>query len=86
MKTVGTNRPPAAFWSVPAAEILRQLNSSPQGLTGADAEKRIKEARTRRLKPKKQNSALMLLLSQFISPLVLLLIFTSVLSSVVSQR
>jgi Mg2+-importing ATPase len=81
-----TQEQPAVFWSSPAEEILQRLHASAQGLSGTEAQQRIWDLRGRRLKPKKQTSAVLLLLSQFISPLVLLLIFTSVLSYFLSDH
>jgi P-type Mg2+ transporter len=72
--------PQPAFWSIPAAEILRQLQTTPQGLTEDEARQRLTLHGANLLKPKKRFTTLSLLLSQFKSPIILILIFASVLS------
>lgn len=70
-----------AFWSVPAPELLLQLESSPQGLTSDQAKQRIKQYGSNILKPRKRSDIPYLLFVQFKSPLILILIFAAVLSS-----
>jgi Mg2+-importing ATPase len=72
--------PQPAFWSIPAAELLQQLQTTPQGLTNDEARQRFIRYGANLLKPKKRSSTLTLLLSQFKSPLILILIFAVVLS------
>lgn len=67
--------PQPAFWSIPAAELLRQLQTTPQGLTNDEARQRFIRYGANLLKPKKRSNTLTLLLSQFKSPLILILIF-----------
>ena len=67
--------PQPAFWSIPAAELLRQLQTTPQGLTNDEARQRFIRYGANLLKPKKRSNTLDLLLSQFKSPLILILIF-----------
>ena len=50
------------FWSVPAAEALRRLQTAPQGLSAADAVSRAKRYADRRLAPKKRTDTVTLLL------------------------
>ena len=68
------------FWSVPAAEALRRLQTASQGLSAAEAVSRMKRYAARRLAPKKRTDAMTLLLSQFSSPIVLLLLGATVIS------
>ena len=71
-------KPPILFWSVPAAALLPALHTTPQGLTAAEAEKRlVVGAGTQQRRPR---STLILLLSQFKSPIILILIFSAGLS------
>lgn len=35
------NQPPLEFWSLPAAELLAQLQTTPQGITGDEAKQRL---------------------------------------------
>jgi Mg2+-importing ATPase len=67
--------PQPAFWNIPADELLQQLQTTPQGLTNAEARQRFIRYGANLLKPKKRSSTLTLLLSQFKSPLILILIF-----------
>jgi Mg2+-importing ATPase len=69
-----------AFWSVPAAEALKRLETTPQGLSAAEAVARMKRYAARRLAPKKRTDAATLLLAQFTSPIVLLLLGATVIS------
>jgi len=68
------------FWSVPAAEALRRLQTAPQGLSAAEAASRVKRYAARRLARKKRTDTGTLLLAQFSSPIVLLLIGATVIS------
>ena len=72
--------PQPAFWSIPSAELLRQLQTTPQGLTNDEARQRFIRYGANLLKPKKRSTTLTLLLSQFKSPLILILIFAGGLS------
>ena len=68
------------FWSVPASEVLRQLQTAPNGLTNVEAAKRLARYGSNVIKPKKRSDALALLLGQFKSPIILILIVAGVLS------
>jgi P-type Mg2+ transporter len=68
------------FWKLTAEELLIQLKTSVRGLSETDAQKRLEEQRTRQKLPKPWLKDLQLLLSQFRSPLVLLLVFAVLLS------
>lgn len=67
--------PQPVFWSVPSAELLQQLQTTPQGLTKDDARQRFIRYGANLLKPTKRSNTLTLLISQFRSPLILILIF-----------
>jgi len=67
--------PQPVFWSIPAAELLRQLQTTPQGLTNDEARQRFIRYGANLLNPRKRSNTLTLLLSQFKSPLILILIF-----------
>ena len=71
---------PPAFWSIPGVDLLRQLETDPQGLSGPEAQKRLRLYGANLLKPKRRTGALGLLLSQFKSPIILILIFATGLS------
>lgn len=79
------NQHTPAFWSVPADELLEQLQTTPQGLTSDEARVRIIRFGSNLLKPKKRSDALTLLLAQFKSPLILILLFAAGLSFFLSD-
>jgi len=68
---------PSGFWSVPAAEMLRQLRSTPEGLSGEEARQRLARYGANLLKPRKRSDPFTLLLSQFKSPIILILLFAT---------
>jgi Mg2+-importing ATPase len=68
------------FWSVPSLELLRELQTTSQGLTSDEAQQRLLRYGSNLLKPKKKSDALTLLLAQFKSPIILILIFAAGLS------
>lgn len=74
------NQHPQAFWSIPAAELLDQLKTTPQGLTRGEAQERLTRYGYNLLKPRKRFDALSLFLAQFKSPIILILIFAAALS------
>jgi P-type Mg2+ transporter len=76
----------SAFWSVPAAELLQQLRTTPQGLASAEARERLARVGANLLKPRKRTDELTLLLAQFKSPLILILLFAAGLSFFLHDR
>jgi Mg2+-importing ATPase len=70
----------APFWSVPSSELLQQLQTTPQGLTSDEVQQRLLRYGSNLLKPKKKSDAVTLLLAQFKSPIILILIFAAGLS------
>jgi P-type Mg2+ transporter len=66
--------------SVQSSEILQQLQTTPKGLTQDEAEKRLTKYGANLLRPKKNSGILRLLLTQFKSPLIMILIFAGALS------
>ncbi len=73
-------QPPHTFWSAAAAEILEELQATPQGLSEEEAQDRFVRHGANLIKPKKRTDALTLLLSQFKSPIILILLFAAALS------
>jgi Mg2+-importing ATPase len=69
------------FWSIPADDLLKQLGSRPDGLTGAEAAERLKRYGPNLLKARKRAGTFEIFLSQFKSPIILILIFAAVLSA-----
>jgi P-type Mg2+ transporter len=74
------NQSTGAFWSVAAAELLSQLPTSLQGLTSAEAQQHLARYGANVLKSKARSDTLMLLVAQFKSPIVLILLFAAILS------
>ncbi|MCE5207360.1 MAG: magnesium-translocating P-type ATPase [Chloroflexi bacterium] len=80
-----TQATPTAYWSLSAEELLSAQSSSRNGLQPADAEQRLKQYGPNTIRAKQQTTVLRLLLSQFKSPLVLILIFAAIVSGIVGE-
>ncbi len=76
---------PEAYWSLAAEQLLSALHASTTGLQPADAEQRLKQYGLNTIQAQQQATALRLLLSQFKSPLVLILIFAAIVSGIVGE-
>ncbi|MBN3927664.1 magnesium-translocating P-type ATPase [Nostoc sp. NMS4] len=70
----------STFWSLSTDQVLQQMHSTTSGLSRQDAKQRLSEFGANSLKQKHKSSAWMLLLNQFKSPIILILIFAAVLS------
>ena len=70
----------AAFWSIPASDVLRERESTREGLTSAEAGERLRRHGPNRLAPKKSSGIPVLLFGQFKSPLIVILIAAALLS------
>ena len=60
--------------------MLQQLQTTKEGLTGAEARQRLARYGSNLLKPQKRSDVLTLLLAQFKSPIILILFFATGLS------
>ena len=69
-----------AFWSLDSNEVLKELSGTDKGLTEAAAEERLREYGPNTLRQRPRSSAFLLFLSQFKSPVTLLLIGAAILS------
>ena len=74
------DQPPTPFWSIPSAEMLQRMESTADGLTSQEAQRRLALYGSNLLKPKKRSDTFTLLLSQFKSPIILILLFATGLS------
>jgi Mg2+-importing ATPase len=74
------NQSQTPFWNVPSIELLQQLQTTPQGLMSDEVRQRLLRYGSNLLKPKRKSDALTLLLAQFKSPIILILIFAAGLS------
>jgi Mg2+-importing ATPase len=76
---------PVAYWSLTPEQLLSNQHASKNGLQPADAEQRLKQYGLNAISAQQQATALRLLLSQFKSPLVLILIFAAIISGIVGE-
>ncbi len=70
----------STFWAAPAEILLERLGSAPHGLSGEEARRRLDSSRGSRLQGRRKASTLVLLLGQFKSPIILLLLLAACLS------
>jgi Mg2+-importing ATPase len=68
------------FWSIPTSEMLKKLQMTTDGLKSSEVRERLNRYGANILKPKKRTDTITLLLSQFRSPIILILLFASGLS------
>jgi len=71
---------PLSFWSLPTADLLRSLQVTVNGITGKEARKRLISYGPNRLKPQKRSDTFTLLIAQFKSPIILILLAATGLS------
>jgi P-type Mg2+ transporter len=74
------NRPASAFWAVSATEMLQQLGASREGLSSGEAKQRLARYGANLLRAAKRSDPLTLLLAQFKSPIILILLLATGLS------
>lgn len=75
------SEPPLEFWSIPSTELINVLHSSSEGLSSEEARRRIAYYGSNLLKPKPRSSSIILFLSQFSSPIIIILLFAAGLSA-----
>lgn len=68
------------FWNVPASEMLQRLQTTDEGLKSSESTERLAKYGTNILKPKSQFNTIKILLSQFKSPITIILLFAAGLS------
>jgi P-type Mg2+ transporter len=73
------------YWSFTEEKLFTELKSSKNGLQPTEAEHRLSKYGLNTIRAKLQATAMSLLLSQFKSPLVLILIFAAIVSGVVQE-
>src|SRR6476660_7317425 len=74
------------FWSIPVEDLLDRLHTRPEGLSSEEARERHRGAASMRLKPHGDIHPIKVLLSQFRSPIVLILLFAATVSLFLSDR
>jgi hypothetical protein len=72
--------PNTPYWSSPLGDLLADLNTSDAGLSSEEATRRLAQVGPNTLKTKKKTGSLGLLLGQFKSPIILILIAAAFLS------
>lgn len=80
------NDAPPAFWSVPADELLNRLHTGVQGLSTDEARHRQARCADVRLKPRRDIQPFLVLLAQFRSPIILILLFAAAMSLFLADR
>jgi P-type Mg2+ transporter len=69
-----------SFWSLPVTELLNNLHSGDSGLTSAEARSRLSDYGINSIKSRKRSDVLSLFITQFKSPIILILLFATGLS------
>ena len=77
--------PPKNYWSQNEDELLNDLSSSHQGLTSETAKQILADVGANLLVPKDKTTPLQIFISQFKSPIVLILLFATVVSMFVQE-
>src|ERR1043165_7872097 len=86
MKEISTrSQAPQPFWHIPADELLSSLGTSLKGLPREVAEERLLRSGSKITGTNAKTNAIRLFLSQFKSPVILLLLFAAALSFVLSD-
>jgi Mg2+-importing ATPase len=83
--TTTTNSELDQYWSQSSEALLAATSSRATGLSRGEAEQRLRRYGPNALKAREQHTALRLLLTQFRSPLVLILIFAAAISAAVQE-
>jgi len=71
----------APFWQLPAAALLRQLDASPRGLSGAEAALRLERYGPNLIHGERKRPLALQFLAKFKNPLVIILLCASTLSA-----
>jgi len=74
------NQDTQSFWSLTVTDLLNKLQTNTNGLTTEYANKHLASYGANRLKPPKKSDTFTLLISQFKSPIILILLFATGLS------
>ena len=73
--------PTPPYWAQSSESLQKTFNSTPDGLSAAEAQARLAQVGPNRLHDKHENTAFGLFLNQFKSPIILLLIFATLVSA-----
>jgi P-type Mg2+ transporter len=75
-----------SFWNTPAAQILQEFQTTHQGLSSTEAASRLAVHGANRIQSKRTSGTIALLIRQFKSPIILILIFAASLSIFLHDR
>lgn len=81
-----TNKDLDNFWSLTSPKIFEVLKTSLQGLSKEESEKRLGLYGANLIKPKSKSDSFTLFISQFKSPIIIILLFAGVLSFVIDDK
>lgn len=77
---------PFYYWSIPPEKVFQKLKSSIKGISSHEASLRLKKYGPNLFKIKRNTSGFALLAAQFKNPLILLFLFTAILSAVLKEH
>ncbi len=77
--------PQSAYWTRTPPELFRQLDSRAEGLSGDEADQRLKQYGLNTIKARHKNNAAGLFLEQFKSPIILILLVATIISAILSD-
>ena len=83
--TNSSSQPDKPFWTLSSEEALNRIGTNPNGLTPDEAQQRLSRFGPNLLKPKRKTDAVTLLINQFRSPLVLILIIAAIVAFFLSE-
>ena len=85
MARPGAAQDPGAYWSLSPADLIAALHTTAGGLSAAEARARLQRVGANTLDTSQRTSVISLIASQFKSPLVLILVFASVVSLIAAE-
>jgi Mg2+-importing ATPase len=71
---------PFAFWSISQEELLSRMQTTPEGLSGEEARRRLTRYGPNLIKPKRKTGSAILFLNQFKSPIIIILVIAAIMS------
>jgi Mg2+-importing ATPase len=75
-----------AYWLIPNNVLINMLKTDPNGLSSIEASIRLSKLGNNRLDTKRKKNFLSLFLSQFKSPIIIIFVFTALLSFFLGER
>ena len=75
-----------AYWLIPNNVLINMLKTDPNGLSSIEASFRLSKLGNNRLDTKRKKNFLSLFLSQFKSPIIIIFVFTALLSFFLGER